>query len=395
MDSLKLAEFLYSRIQETIDNKEYITEVKIDFHSDETYGNEYIQVSYTIHSNEKFQNLPYNEKASIFHQTPKYTFSLSTNKMQLDKKRKMLRILEFRHIYESLAAYAVLQFEKHLNPETSIKVKSVDMWPDANYAEKYLAAHSQAQQKGDTYYDFQTEVFQWRRLHHLARESKKMYIKEKDQFNITDIQINQLFALDLDSIRSLLLTNAVPIKIKGAKTIDEIKIHTAKYIESLKKEMITNVYVSKYEGGKYKKLITYLYSAYLPHEKLKIIQQQQSAYLKRFIIQQGDFLQLKDLRIVMANAVRLDQKNVVNVEYIILKTDLQLGQRTRTIEVGNILYILKGPSFLEFMNQTPVKHLSLLGKWMLKRKMKLDFMPFEPDLTKEIDGSDKSQQGII
>jgi hypothetical protein len=125
-----------------------------------------------------------------------------------------------------------------------------------------------------------------------------------------------------------------------------------------------------------------LYSAYLPHEKIKITQQQQSAYLKHFIIQQGDILQLKDLRIVMANAVQFDQKNVVNIEYIILKNGLQPGRRTKTIEIGNILYILQGPSFLEFMNQTPVKHLSVLNKWMTKRKVKFNYIPFAPDLTK-------------
>lgn len=389
MDSSKFAEFLFSRIQETIDNKQYIKEVSINFAHTEIFGNDYIQVSYMVKPSEKFEDLTYNEEKSLFQRTPNYTFSLSTYKERVDEKKKMLRILEFRHIYESLASYAVLQFEKYLDPATSIKVKGIDMWPDANYAEKYLTTDLQAGQRSRPYHDFESDVSQWKRLHALADESRKIYAKEKEQFNITDIQINRSFSFDLDSIRSLLLNNSVPIKIKGTKTIDEIQMHTVKLVEALKKEIVNSEYVRKYHAAKYKNLITYIYDRYLPHKKIQIIKHQQTEYLKHFIIQQGDILQLKNMQIVMVNVVSIDQKNAIAVEYVMLKTDLQPGGRTRIIGSGDILFVLKSPFFLEYMGQNLIKRLSLLEKWMLKRKMKLNFIPFDPDLTKEMDASDK------
>lgn len=384
MDSLKLAKFLLPRIEETIDYKQYIEEVNIDFEYKETYGNTYIRVSYTIFVNEVFENLTYNEKEPLFNQTPKYIFSLSTNQSSYDKKKEMLRILEFRHIYESLASYAVLQFEKHLDPATSIKVKGIDMWPEANYAEKYLSEYFQITKRNDAYFNFEVNVSQWSRLHQLAIKSRKIYAKEKEQFNITDIEINQLFRLELSSIRYVLLKNEVPVKIKGTKTINEIRIHTAKLVLALKKE-INDKY--GYHSNEYKGLITYLYNRYLMVERIEIVKHQQSEYLKHFVIQQGDILQLKNMRIVVANVVSIDQGNAINVEYGILKTDLQPGERTRVIGTNDILFVLKRQLFLEFMNQPFSKHLSRLEKWMLKRKIKLDFMPFEPDLTKEMNTS--------
>jgi hypothetical protein len=388
VDSLKLAEFLFTRIQETIENKQFIAIISIDFEHDETYGNDYIRVSFTIETNESFENLPYNQKQSLFNQTSKYIFSLSTNKGKYDKKRKMLRILEFRHIYESLASYAVLQFEKHLDSTTSIKVKGIDMWPEANYAEKYLTADFQVGGRSGTYFDFENRVFQWNQLHQLAKKSRKTYTKEKERFNISDIKISQLFGLELYSIHSLLLNNMIPIKIKGIKTIDEIQIHTAKLIIALKKEL-NSEYSYKYYGEVYKKLINYLYDRYFIADKIQVIKDQQTLYLKHFIIQQGDILQLKNMRIVMVKTISIDHKNVINVEYVMLKNNLQPGERTRVIGTGDILFILKNPIFIEFISQIIIKRLSLLDKWMLKRKMKFDFTPFEPNLTKEMDTSDE------
>lgn len=385
MDSLKLAEFLFSRVQETIDYKLYIKEVNIDFEQNETYGNTYIKVSYTILVNEGFRNLAYNEKQSLFHKTPKYIFSLSTNRSRFDKKGEMLRILEFRHIYESLASYAVLQFEKHLDPVTSIKVKGIDMWPEANYAEKYLFEDLEIAKRHSAHFNFEADVFQWRQLHQLAIKSRKIYANEKEQFNITDIEINQLFRLELSSIRYVLLNNEVPVKIRGTKTINEIRIHVAKLVLALKKE-INDKY--GYHSNEFKRLITYLYDRYMPVKRIEIIKHQQSEYLKHFIIQQGDILQLKNMRIVVANVVSIDQENAINIEYGILKTDLQPGERTRVIATSDILFVLKRQLFLEFVGRNPIKkHLSILEKWMLKRKIKLDFMPFNPDLSKEMDTS--------
>jgi hypothetical protein len=301
----------------------------------------------------------------------------------------MLRILEFKNIYESLASYAILQFEKYLDSATSIKVKGIDMWPEANYAKKFLFTDLQFGKRTGRSFDFEDNIYQWGQLHKLAMQSRKVYAKEKKQFNITDIEINQSFGLGLEYIRSLLLNNSVAIKIKGIKTIDEIQIHTLKFVEALKREFINNEYVRKYQAAEYKRLITYIYNRYFPLTRIQIIKQQQMEYLQHFIIQQGDILQLKDLRIVMVNAISMDDKNMIHVEYGMLKTNLQPGERTRIIDIRNILFVLKSPLFLEFISHTLIKRLSLLDKWMSKRKIKFDFIPFEPDLTKEVDASNK------
>ncbi|MRG45406.1 hypothetical protein GFS24_09785 [Chitinophaga sp. SYP-B3965] len=386
MSSLKLAEFFFSRIKETIDYKQYIGEVSIDFEHDETYGNDYIRVSYMVLVNERFESINSNEKLSLFQQAPTYSFSLSTNQGRSLKKDKMLRILEFRHIYESLASYAILQFETYLDAATAIKVRGIDMWPEANYVEKYLSSVLPTVNRRGAYFDLERNVSQWSGLHQLAAASRKIYTKEKEQFSITDIEINRLFSIELNSIHNLVLGYAIPIKVKGTQTIDEIRIHTSKLVAALKKEINAEY---NYNLEKHKRLIPYLYNSFLMAEKIQIINYQQSAYLKHFIIQEGDILQLKDNRIVVVNTVSIDLENEINVEYAILKTDLQAGERTRVIGTRDILFVLKKSFFQEFIAQTLVKHLSILYKWMLKRKMKFSFMPFTPDLTKDMDVSDK------
>lgn len=388
MSSLKLAEFLFSRIQETIDYKQYIAEVSIDFEHDETYGNDYIRISYVVDVNERFESLTSNEKQFLFQQTPKYIFPLSTNQSRSDNINKMLRILEFRHIYESLASYAVLQFETYLDAATTIKVQGIDMWPEANYVKKYLSSALRTANRSGAYFDFEQNVSHWDGLHQLAAASRKIYTKEKKQFSITDIEINQLFKMELYSIHNLVLRYAIPIKVKGTQTIDEISIHTSKLVVALKQKM-NGEDSYRYNNETYRRLIAYLYNTFLMAEKIQIINHQQSAYLKHFIIQQGDILQLKDARIVIVNMVSIDLKNEINVEYAILKTDLKPGERTRVIGTSDILFVLKRSFFQEFIDQTLVKHLSILDKWMLKRKTKFNFIPFTPDLTKEMATSNK------
>ncbi|CAL1520327.1 hypothetical protein [Chitinophaga sp. MM2321] len=381
MDSLKLADFLFDRIHETIDYKEYIAEVNIGYEYSETYGNKYIRISYSILCNEIFDGLTYNKQQTLFQKPPNYTFSLSTNRgrERYDEKKRLLRIIEFRHLYESLASYAVIQFERYLNPETSIKIKGIDLWPEANYAEKYLLTDLGGKYKSVMHSDFELDVAQFLNLHQLADKSRRIYAREKKLFSITDIEINKLFGLKLCSIRFILLSCDVPIKIKGAKTIDEIHIHIGKFVEALEKEI-----KSEYGHNKliYKELFIYIYDNYLLSEKIKNINYQQSEFLEHFIIQKGDILQLKDMRIVIVDSVLFVQQNVINIRYAILKNNLQAGERTRIIGTGDILYILKGHDFLEYTNTIQVKHLSLLEKWMSKRKMKLKYRPFELDRTK-------------
>lgn len=391
MNSSNIVKFFFERIEETIDYKEYIKEVEVSYEYAESFGNEYIRMSYIISSSKDFDNLSFDERQTIFHKSSDHIFPISTHKQWSEEKKKLLRIIEFKNVYESLASYAIFQFEKHLKPGTPIKVKSIDLWPEANYAKKYFLNNP------DRYSTvmrshFENDVWNWSRLHQLAKTSRKTFLKQKKQFTITDNEISSLFGFKLDSIYSILLHHQVPIVTKGVATIEAVHIHAAKFVQALKEEIRSSEYVRKYQMNLYKNMIAYLYERHLPEEKNDIAGRQQSEFLKHFIIQKGDILELKDARLVCADSVSIDANNDIRVQYIMLKTNLQPSERTRTIASKEIDYILKESHFLEFTEQALVKHLSALGKWMSKRKIKFEFVPFKPDMTEGIENSVSLQQ---
>ncbi len=384
MNSLDFSNFLFEKVQETINYNQYIKEIFIDYELTESFGNEYIRVTYNVGVNDDFYNLSQNVKKTMFIGKPSYIFTLFTyaESGSRDEKRKLLRITEFKHIYESLAIYVILQLENTLNPETSIKVKALDLCPEVTYAEKYLNNALYLKYGNPATGFFADDVLQWDRLHTLAIRCKKVYADEKAYFSITDAKINSLSGLSLDDIRFLLIRHEIPIKIKGIKTIDKVYVHTLKLVEALKKD-IKDEYFS-WNKILYKELITYLYNNHLDSEKLKIIGRQKTEFLQQFIIQKGDILQLKDGRIVVANSIGIDLQNAVIIEYSILKVNLQISSRKRKIFSTDVAYVLNEADFLEYRTYTPSKRISLLNKWMSKRKKKVDFIKFEPDLTAEI-----------
>lgn len=383
MDSLKLADFLCTRVSTTIEAKQYIKEVNIDYDRQESYGNDYINVTYQLKLDKNFDELPLIQQNDMFKGSPSYTFSLSTHTAwgHEVKKRVLLRLIEFRHIYESLTAYVVLQLEKHLNPGTSIKVKGIDLWTEANYAERYLHTALKESYIEIMHSTHTEDVRQWQILHELAIKSKQTYLKNKNSFNITDSQIYQLSGIDIGSIRSLLIRYQVPIKFKGYETIDEIYINAFQFVAALKQDLATSDYVARYKQFSYQRLINQLYTHYLPDQKNEVIRLQQSEFLKHFMIQKGDILELNDTRIVMVDSLSIDHQNAIHIQYIILKNNLQLSTRTRIIKSEQVAFVLKQEEFSVYLlHNTPVKHLSLLKKWMLKRKIKLSNTIFEPDL---------------
>jgi hypothetical protein len=325
MYSLKIAKFLFDRVVETITYRDYIKEISLDYELDESYGNEYIRLNYQVTINEAFKSLPFNKQEKMFRQDRRTIFPISTHAQlgKISQKQKLLKIIEFKQIYESLAAYIALQFESELNQETAIKIKGIDFWPEANYASKYLNEGLYVKYRDRGRWVFESDVRQWERLHRLAISSKKTYTKDKANFNITDASINELFDIEVESIRYLLLSYNIPIKIKGIKTIDKIYIHTVSLVEALKKEI-----KDKYQNGRrdsYKHLIAYLYDNYLSSEKLNIVASQKNIFIENFIIQSGDILQLKNGQIVVTNKIEIGKNNSVYITYAILKADLQLS----------------------------------------------------------------------
>ncbi|RXK82921.1 hypothetical protein [Filimonas effusa] len=382
MDSAELAAFLFQQIEETIGFKQYVSTVNISYDHGNTYGNEYIQVIYRVTGNDQFEQLPFNERNSMFQMASTYVFTLATNRKRFEEKEKLWRIIAFRYIYESLMSYAALKLEKHLDPESVvIKIKGIDLWPMSNYAEKFFLTDTTDRYSNAMLSDFDIDIVQWNKLHELANNSKKIYDKEKKRFTITAAEITSISYLNSNSVYATLLRYNVPIKIKGVKTIDATYIHTLKLTEALKKEMNAGDWAIC-RPSVCERILTYLYDHYLLSEKESIINHQQSEYLKNFAVQEGDIVQLQDKRIVVVCSVFFDSNHSANLKYVNLKTNLETGERTRVIEIGKALYHLKRKDFLDFMSSIAVKHLSILDKWMAKRKTKLMFSPFEPDLVK-------------
>lgn len=381
MDSLNFSNFLFKRVLETINQSKYIQEVSIDYELDGTFGNEYIRVEYKVVVSQDFHNLSNSDQDAFINLKPQYIFTISTHAQRNwgNEKKKLLKILEFKNIYDSLAVYVTSQFEHMLNPETAIKIKGTDLWPAANYAKRYLDSALYIKHKNHIYSSFENDVLQWDRLHKLSNDSKKNYTENKSHFSITDIEINHLFGLEPNDIRFILLNHKVPIKVSGFKTIEKINIHMPKLAEALKARIKDNYY--RRDNNVYQSLITYLYDNFLQSEKAEIIDKQKSDFLTSFSIQKGDILQLKDNRIVVASSIGIDSRNAIVIEYLNLKVNLEVGERKRKTLVNHISYVLSQSDFLSYRDYTPSRRISLLDKWMSKRKTKMMITAFEPDLT--------------
>lgn len=385
IDSLKIADFFFTRIQQTIAYKQYIQAVNIEYMYDESYGNEYVRISYTLEVHKSFQQLSFNEQEFVFEGSPNCIFSLSTHttNRRWDNRNKLLSLIEFRQIYESLTAYAILQLEQGLEPGTPIKVQGIDLWPWANYAEKYLLAVLQKKHRDFKLDNYESDVRQWSRLHQLAKQSRKINSKKRNCFSVTDTMLCDRFSMDLTDVRSILLNYQVPIRVKGIKTIDEVQIHTVRLVEALKKKINMDDYWNSQSKWLYQRLVIYLYNHYLLSEKEDIIRQQQIVFLNNFMVQQGDVVELTDKRIVMVNSVTFEKENAIYFEYTIIKNNLQLSTRTRTISIDNAVYVLKGNEFMYYLNSTYIKNLSRLSRWMGKKRIKIVLPAFEPDLLSE------------
>lgn len=380
-DSLSLAHFLYVRIKQTIAQKQYIKCVTIGYSYEENYGNEYISLTYDVKVNDAYWAIPsLNEREFMFEGSPNYTFTLSTNTSRYDYKRgsRLLLLLEFRSIYECLTANAILQLEDALDPGTAIKVQDISNWPHANYAAKNIHAALQDKRNGFKLARFETAIWQWGRLHRLARQTRKIYLAERACFKLNDTLLQMLSAITLTDIHSLLLKYEVPIHIKGLHTIDEVYIHAGKFVEALKQELTTTGY-RYYDDAVVHRLITYLYDHFLTDQKKEMLQQQ-AAFLKNLLIQQNDIVELKDGRLVQANTILLDNNQAVHIGYTILKNNLEVGERTRTISLDRVAYLLKEKDFLQYLANNSIKRLSLLQRWMEKRKVPVKAVAFKPDL---------------
>jgi len=396
MDSLKLATFFYTRVTNTIAQKAFIKSVTISFDYGDSFGNKYVSISYVAELNDKFHHLSAQEQELIletFAERHYYTFSLSTHSNRYGRQKCILpRLLEFKHIYLSLTLYVTAQLEAHLLADVSLNIQGIDYWPYLNYAEKYFTQlYDSNNYENLLSSHYKTDVVQYKRLHELSIKSKGIYHKQKKIFKVTDHESAGLQLLGMNSIRQILLSHDVPIKITGIKTVDEIHIHVPLYIKALQKEFkVTfdeNFYSTDYKQQKLYQLrclIEYLYDHYLTGEKRKIIEQQKSEFIKNFFIQEDDVLELKEGRLVVTESITLNEGDNIEIKYSILKNNLQKSIRKRIINLEQVSFYLKAADFKEHKEHVPIKRLSLLKRWMEKKKNKTSAFTFKSDLIREV-----------
>ncbi len=380
MDSLKIVDFLFPKIQETISLSKFVKAVELRFHINESFGNEYIKLKYEIKGNDSYSELNFNDQRKMFKGPSHYIFTLSTHSEigYRNFREKLLRILEFKHIYQSIATYIAFQLEGPLMPDTAIKIQGINLWPEGIYAEKYLSTPNYRKGERNLWDAFRTDVSQWDHLHILARETRKQVSEQRDQMCITDMEISKLFDIDLHRLRWLLVEYQVPIKISRKKIIDKIQIHGPKLIKAIKIELESD----DFYGQRYPlcKLIEYIYNTYLSDEKTYLIEEQKSDFLRDFKIQQGDILLLNDKRLVVAVSINIIDQNEIEIEYAILKTNLELSVRTRKISCEKITHVLKEKEFLEYKSYSSTARISIFTKWMTKRQQKFAWIQFTPSL---------------
>lgn len=304
MDSLKIADFLFPWIRETISLSKFVKAVELRFHINESFGNEYIKLTYKIKVNDFYKESDFNDQRKMFMRPDHYIFTLSTHSKTGygNFREKLLRILEFKHIYQSVVTYIAFQLEAALMPDTAIKIQEINLWPEGIYAEKYLSSPNYRKGERTLRDAYRTDVSQWDRLHILARDTRKQVSEHSDQMCITDIEINKLFNIDLHRLRWLLVEYRIPIKISVKKTIEKIQIHGQELVRAIKTELESeNFYGLRYPLYK---LIEYMYNTYLNNEKTDLIEEQKSNFLRDFKIQPGDILELNDNRLVAAVSIK-------------------------------------------------------------------------------------------
>ncbi len=377
-----MAFFLYPRIRQTVVLKQFVKQVCISYSYEESYGNEYLKFEYDVEVHEpNWEQLSLNEQETAFEGTSSYTFSISTNATRGPhvKSHYLLRVLEFRNIYESLTAYAITQLEEGLNPGTSIKVQDISKWTEANYAKKYLLSSLQSDNREFTQRHFDNDIWQWKRLHSLARKTRKIYVEERGKFKVTDIWLHNMSGLAITDIRDFLLRHKIPMQVEGIHTIDVVIIHAPSLVVALKQELLNNDY-GRLNEKVIRNLMPLIYKNFLDMEQKELLQQQQAAFLNEISVQRGDILELADRRVVWINSIALDKHLGVHVEYLVLKNNLQPGKRRRIVKLDHTMHVLKENVFTVYLNNNSTRSLSLLKRWMTNKKMPVYIPIFRPDL---------------
>jgi len=381
-DSIELAVFLNTKVMNTIQYIKYIESIEMYYSRLSSYGNEYIRFTYIAYTNKEFKNLNEVKKVSIentFREKPSYIFSLVKNPQRFEEKKIAYRIVEFKHLYTSLTSYAILQIENSTKNKISIKVEGIDHWPDLIYSENFLTRLLNEKEVYETlmHSSYKTDIYQYYDLKKLAIKSSLVYKTQKDEFVISDNEIVNLFDFKLDDIRYVLIRHNVSINIKGSISIEEITIHAFEMIKAIENEIEKVDNDSDYsplsrlrQKYKYSQLIDYLWNSQ-PKERIK------KKLANDFPIKKRDIVELSDGRLVVMDSIEYDEEKVV-LNYSLLKNDLNIGIRKGKVTSDNIVSYLKYDDFNSFVyNGIPKKTVSLLKRWMRKRKIKFSKVSYD------------------
>ncbi len=373
-DALKLAIFLDQRVEETIRERKFVGRVAITYQPTEIFANHIIRISYTITINHRYEKLSPSRKYALFNGEPFYIYTLS-KQSENNTRQHPLRLLEFKSIYESLTAAAALRLEKALGAEFPFTIQHVRTDPDINYAINFLTGL--AERTDYSYWKDSADAGEWASLHKLANDSRKIYKQDKQLFTITDTTIKDLLGIEPYIIRRIVTEYDVPVMVKGFQIIDTVLIHVTRLLDALRQEL--NKPTVSFHKEHFRKLISYLYDQHLANEKKIILDQQQSAFIKTLSIDTGDMLLLTDGKLVVINKILFDDNNRLIIKYAQLKKNLDKSERTKAIPPSMISQVLKQAVFRDYIDQTRVRNIDLLRRWMSKKTSPLTLPVFEPD----------------
>ena len=385
MDWFKIAHFFEPKVRNTIRCRNWIKEVHIFVEYQDTFGNECLKIFYEVAPNESFKSLPLREQVKItdsFNEHKYYVFSLSKGKRGLNHDQHV-RLVEFRSIYLTISSYLYLQLESNLEPGTDLDIEPLDDLPFLNYSEEFLT--SLLTQYGDYnwYYrrNFESDVRQFEKLHSLSKRSYQHYKENPDEYSVLENDLVYYSSFDSNKIRDLLLRNEVRIKVTGSKTIKHIKIHIGDLVQAVQLKILelrdSPIGASSNE---WERLLSTLYEEYLPEELDRIVEEEKKGFINGIPVKSNDVGQLSDGRLVLIERIFLDQNNDLKLSYTNLKSNLQKGERTRTVDAQLLLSYLNNEQLSHYCEQNVVIRLKNFKKWFSKRKSKFEKSDFKIDL---------------
>lgn len=385
MDWFKIAHFFEPKVRNTIKYRNWINKVQVYVEHQDKFGNECLKIFYIAYLNDSFNDLASSEKVQIedcFKESAYYVFSLSNGSSKFSPDQH-IRLMEFKSMYLAISSYLTLQLENNLESGTDLDIASLDDLPFLNYSEEFLSSLLTQFGKYNWHYrrSFEWDVRQFESLHSLSKRSYSHYKEHPGKYSVLESDLVYYLSIDSNEIRDLLLRNEVRIKVTGSKTIKQIKIHVSDLVQAVQLKILelrdSRIGASSNE---WERLLSTLYEEYLPEELGRIVEEEKNGFINGLPVKSNDVGQLNDGRLVLVKRFFLDENNDLKLAYTNLKSNLQKGERTRTVDAQLLLNYLNNEQLRHYCEQNVVIRLKNFEKWFSKRKTKFKNQPFIIDL---------------